>query len=99
MTMHNSTSAYFFQWHRDHGIDTLLISQNSAQPCGSSTLGSVIAGQLAPKYNFYILAQPDIPLKDVKNTSNILAMFLSDESDSHVSFIACTFIHSWRSVL
>ena len=94
MTMRNSISAYFFQWHRDHGIDTLLTDQNSARPCGSSTLGSVIAGQLAPKYNFYILARPDIPLKDVKNTSNILAMFLSDESDSHVSFIACTFIHS-----
>lgn len=76
----------FLQWHRDHGIDTLLTGQGSAHPCGSSTPGSVIAGQLAPKYNFYVLAQPDIPLKDIRNKSNVLGMFLSDESDTHVSW-------------
>lgn len=74
------------QWHRDHGIDTLLTGQGSAKHCGSSTPGSVIAGQLAPKYNFYVLAQQDIPLNDIQNKSNVLAMFLSDESDSHVSW-------------
>lgn len=64
----------------------MLIGQGSGNPCGSSTSGSDIAGKLAPKYNFYVLAQTDIPLKDVKNTSNILAIFLSDESDAHVSY-------------
>ena len=75
----------------------MLTGQGSAIPCGSSTPGSDIAGSLAPKYNFYVLARTDIPLKDVKNTSNILAIFLSDESDVHVSFynIIIIFIHTY----
>ena len=84
----------FLQWHKDHGIDTLLTGNGAAKHCGSSTPGSVIAGELAPKYNFYVLAQPDIQLKDVKNTSNVLAIFLSDESDVHVRYVFSTFIDS-----
>ena len=83
----------FLQWHRDHGIDTLLTGNGAAKHCGSSTPGSVIAGELALKYNFYVLAQPDIQLKDVKNTSNILAIFLSDESDVHVRYIASSLMY------
>ena len=84
--------ALFYQWHRDHGIDTLLTGEKPGGPCGSSTPGSDVAGVLAPKYDFYVLAQPSIPLKDVKNTSNILAMFLSDESDAHVSLHIHSFV-------
>ena len=78
-------SLLVFQWHRDHGIDTLLTGNGAAKHCGSSISGADIADKLAPKNNFYILAQTDISLKDVENTSNILAIFLSDESDTHVS--------------
>ena len=82
---HTYGSFYINQWHRDHGIDTLLTDAQPGKKCGYSTAGSVVVGELAPKYNFYVLARPDIPLADVKNKSNVLAIFLSDEADNHVS--------------
>ncbi len=78
---------FHLQWHRDHGIDTFFIKQGSAAPCGSSIPGSDIAGQLAPKYNFYVLVDKDIPLNDIQNKSNVLSVFLSDEADDKVSWL------------
>ena len=75
----------FTQWHRDHGIDTLFFGEKSAQPCGSQTPGNVIAGELAPQYGFYCLTDINIPPQSIKNTSNVLATFLSDEPDNKVS--------------
>ena len=73
------------QFHLSHGIDTLFFGQGAAGPCGSTVPGSTIAGQLAPKYGFYCLADADIPLEEVQNKSNILALFLADEPDANVS--------------
>lgn len=71
-----------YKWHRDHGIDTLFFGEKSAQPCGSQTPGNVIAGELAPQYGFYCLTDINIPPQSIKNTSNVLATFLSDEPDN-----------------
>ena len=74
----------FTQWHRDHGIDTLFFGMGAAVPCGSQTPGNVIAGELAPQYGFYCLTDKDIAPQSIKNTSNVLAAFLSDEPDNKV---------------
>ena len=75
------------QWHRDHGIDTLFFGQGAAAQCGSQTPSSTIAGQLAPKYGFYCLINADVPLQNIQNISNVLGIFLADESDDHVRIV------------
>ena len=65
----------------------MFFGNGAAKPCGGSVSGTTIAGELAPKYGFYCLVNNDIPLKDVKNSSNVLAVLLSDELDTHVRYV------------
>ena len=77
-------SHYILQWHRNHGIDTLFFDMGAAKPCGSQVSGSTIAGQLAPKDDFYCLIGRDIPPNTLQNSSNVLGVLLGDEPDKNV---------------
>lgn len=85
-----------YKLHRRYGIDTFLVSQGSASKCGGPN-GSVIAGTLAPQYDFWALADGSIDIAALENTSRIAGIFQGDESDDHSRNVRPDAAHSQAS--
>lgn len=47
--------------------------------------GAELVGELAPKYDFWALADMGIPVAEIANTSRIAGWFLGDEPDEAIN--------------